>query len=191
MLIHLENSSITDYANNDGNDFQDNMKNSFVTEFADYPIFNTKWEMLSSLTTLTTLICNTTLKIILSLTHADYTDFQDYIKNIYFINDYADYTDLQDYIKKNSSLTTLTTLIIKITWKSALSFIQLTTLIYWLHWIRWYIDYADYADILTTPTTLIYWLRWLRWYIDYTDYADYTDIFTTLTWLIYWLHTLR
>ena len=98
-LIHIKNSFITDCANN--HDIQDNMKNSFITEFADYPVFNTIWEMLSSLTTLTTLICKTTLRIISSLTHTDYTDFQDYIKNIYFINDYADYTDLQDYIKKN------------------------------------------------------------------------------------------
>ena len=84
--------------------------------------------MISSLTTLTTLICKTTLKIISSLKHANYTDFQGYIKNNFindytdyydlqdyitnnFIVDYADHTDLQDYIKKNSSLTTLTTLI--------------------------------------------------------------------------------
>ena len=39
-LIHIKNSFITDYADND--DIQDNMKNSFITEFADYPVFNTR-----------------------------------------------------------------------------------------------------------------------------------------------------
>ena len=38
-LIHIKNSFITDYAEND--DIQDNMKNSFITEFADYLVFNT------------------------------------------------------------------------------------------------------------------------------------------------------
>ena len=32
--------------------------------------------------------------------YADYTDFQNYIKNN-FIIDYADYTDFQNYIKNN------------------------------------------------------------------------------------------
>ena len=90
-LIHIKNSFITEYADND--DIQDNMKNSFFTEFADYPVFNARWEMISSLTTLTTLICKTTLKIISSLTHADYNDFHDNVKNN-FINNYADYTAL-------------------------------------------------------------------------------------------------
>ena len=38
-LIHVKNSFITNYADND--DIQDNMKISFITEFADYPVFNT------------------------------------------------------------------------------------------------------------------------------------------------------
>ena len=53
-LIHIKKSYITDYADSD--DIQDKMKNSFIIEFADYPIFNTRWEMISSLTTLTKLI---------------------------------------------------------------------------------------------------------------------------------------
>ena len=65
-LIYIKNSFITDYADND--DLEDNIKNGFVIEFADYPVFNTKWEMISSLTALTTLICKTTLKIIWSWT---------------------------------------------------------------------------------------------------------------------------
>ena len=77
-LIYIKNSFITDYADND--DIQENMKNSFITEFDDYPVFNTRWEMISSFT--------------------DYTDLQDYIKNN-FIIDYTAYTDLQDYIKNN------------------------------------------------------------------------------------------
>ena len=39
-LIHIKNSFITEYADND--DIQDNMKNSFFTEFADYPVFNAR-----------------------------------------------------------------------------------------------------------------------------------------------------
>ena len=65
-LIYIKNSFITDCADN--GDIQGNMKKSFITEFADYPVFNTRWEMISSLTTLTTLICKTTLKIISSWT---------------------------------------------------------------------------------------------------------------------------
>ena len=40
MLISIKNSFISDYPDND--DFQDNMKNSFINEFADYPVFNTR-----------------------------------------------------------------------------------------------------------------------------------------------------
>ena len=43
-LIYIKNSFITDYPEND--DIQDNMKNSFITEFANYPVFNTRWEMI-------------------------------------------------------------------------------------------------------------------------------------------------
>ena len=39
-LIHIKNSFITGYADND--EIQDNMKNSFIIEFADYPVFNTR-----------------------------------------------------------------------------------------------------------------------------------------------------
>ena len=92
-LIYIKNSFITDYADND--DIQDNMKNSFITQSPDYPVFNTRWEMIS---------------------------LQDYIKNN-FIIDCTDYTDLPDYIKIILSLTTLTTPIIKITWKTAFSLI--------------------------------------------------------------------
>ena len=61
-LIYIKISFITDCADND--DIQGNMKKSFITEFADYSVFNTRWGMISSLTTLTTLIFKTTLKII-------------------------------------------------------------------------------------------------------------------------------
>ena len=44
MLIYIKNSFITDYPDND--DIQDNIKNSFITEFANYPVFNTRWEMI-------------------------------------------------------------------------------------------------------------------------------------------------
>ena len=202
-LIYIKNSFITGCAVND--DIQDNMKNSFNTEFANYPVFNTRWEMISSLTTLTTLICKATLKIISSSTMLITLICKTTLR---IISSSTTLTTLickttlkiiswsttraalicKVTLKMISALTTLTTLIIKITWKTALSLIQLTTLIYWLHWLRWYIDYADYADILTTLTTLIYWLHWLRWYIDYTDYAD---ILTTLTTLIYWMCWLR
>ena len=53
-LIYIKNSFFTDYADND--DIQENMKNSFITGFDDYLVFNTRWEMISSFTTLTTLI---------------------------------------------------------------------------------------------------------------------------------------
>ena len=39
-LIYIKNSFITDYADND--DIQGNMKNSFIIEFTDYPVFNTR-----------------------------------------------------------------------------------------------------------------------------------------------------
>ena len=39
-LIYIKNSFITDYADND--DIQENMKNSFITEFDDYLVFNTR-----------------------------------------------------------------------------------------------------------------------------------------------------
>ena len=39
-LIYIKNSFITDCADSD--DIQDNMKNSFNTEFANYPVFNTR-----------------------------------------------------------------------------------------------------------------------------------------------------
>ena len=39
-LIYIKNSFITGCAVND--DIQDNMKNSFNTEFANYPVFNTR-----------------------------------------------------------------------------------------------------------------------------------------------------
>ena len=85
------------------------IKNSFITDYADNDdiqdnmknsfitksLFNTRWEM---------------------------TSLQDYIKNN-FIIDCAYYTDLQDYVKIILSLTTLTTPIIKITWKTAFSLI--------------------------------------------------------------------
>ena len=75
------------------------------------------------------------------------------------IIDYADNNDLstQDYIKIVSSLNTLTTMIIKITWKKILS---------WFCWLCWYIAYsddADYVDIqLYVKNNFI---------IDYTDYV--------------------
>ena len=40
MLISIKNSFISDYPDKD--DIQDNMKNSFINEFADYPVFNTR-----------------------------------------------------------------------------------------------------------------------------------------------------
>ena len=165
-LIFIKNSFITDYVDND--EIQDNMKNSFIPEFSVHPVFNTRWERISSLTTLTTLICRTTIKIISSSTILTTLVCKTTLKII-------------------SSLTTLTTVIIKIIWKTALSLIQLTTLIYWLHWLPWCIDYTDYTETMTALTTLTYWLRWLRWYITYTDYPD---ILTTLTTLIYWLRWL-
>ena len=64
MLIYMKNSFITEFANYP--DIQDNMKNSFVTEFADYLVFSTTRELIPSLTTLTTQILGTTCKIILS-----------------------------------------------------------------------------------------------------------------------------
>ena len=72
------------------------------------------------------------------------------------IIDYAGDNDLhKTTLKIISSLTTLTALIIKITWKIVLS---------WLRWLRWYIvysDYAVYADIqLFVKNNLI---------IDHTD----------------------
>ena len=47
---------------------------------------------------------------------ADYADFRDFIKNT-VATDYADYVYFRNYMKKkkNSPLTTLTTLIFKIT----------------------------------------------------------------------------
>ena len=39
-LIYIKNRFMTDYADND--DIQDNMKNSFITEFADCKVFNTR-----------------------------------------------------------------------------------------------------------------------------------------------------
>ena len=110
-LIYIKNSFITDYADND--DIQDNMKNSFITESPDYPVFNTRWEMIS----LQDYIKNNFI-----IDYVGYTDLQDYIKNN-FIIDCTDYTDLPDYIKIILSLTTLTTPIIKITWKTAFSLI--------------------------------------------------------------------
>ena len=50
-------SFITDYT--DYADILDNMANSFITEFADYLVFNTSWEIISSLPTLTTPILET------------------------------------------------------------------------------------------------------------------------------------
>ena len=92
------------------------------------------------------------------------------------IIDYADYIDLHKAtLKIISSLTTLTALIIKITWR-----------------IVFYHDYADYADALTTLTkltTLIFNSTWkiisslttlttLLWKatIDNTFITDYVDI---------------
>ena len=43
-LIYMKNSLITNY--NDYADIQDNMKNSFITVFADYLVFNTRWELI-------------------------------------------------------------------------------------------------------------------------------------------------
>ena len=63
MLIYMKNSFITDYAYYA--DIHDNMKNSFITEFADYLVFNTRKELISSLTTLTTQILESICKIIL------------------------------------------------------------------------------------------------------------------------------
>ena len=48
---------VIDYA--DYADIHDNMKNSFITEFTDYLVFNTRWKIIWSLTTLTTLILET------------------------------------------------------------------------------------------------------------------------------------
>ena len=76
--IYIKNTFINDYAGND--DIRDNMKNSFITEFADYPFFNTRWEIWFSwlrwyidytdyadiLTMLTTLIFHSTWKTISS-----------------------------------------------------------------------------------------------------------------------------
>ena len=63
MLIYMKNSFITDYA--DYVDIQDNMKNRFITEFVDYLVFNTSWELIPSLKTLTMQILETTCKTIL------------------------------------------------------------------------------------------------------------------------------
>ena len=63
MPIYMKNSFITDYAYYA--DIHDNMKNSFITEFADYLVFNTRKELISSLTTLTTQILESICKIIL------------------------------------------------------------------------------------------------------------------------------
>ena len=57
-------------------------------------------------------------------------------------------------LKIISSLTTLTAMTIKITWKIVL---------HWLRCLRWYIDYADYADIQICVKN--------NFIIDYTHYT--------------------
>ena len=64
MRIYMKNSFITDCT--DYADIQGNMKNKFITEFADYLVFSKIWELISSLTTLTTQILESSCKIILS-----------------------------------------------------------------------------------------------------------------------------
>ena len=57
-------------------------------------------------------------------------------------------------------MTTLTTLIIKITWEIVLS---------WLRWLRWHTVYSDYADIqLYVKNSFI---------IDYTNYIVTKDYY--------------
>ena len=103
-----KNNFITDYIDND--DIQDNMKNSFITEFAYYPVFNTRWEIISSLTTLSALICKTTVKIISSLTIPTALICKATLKII-------------------SSSATLTTLICKAILKKNH---------HWLRWLHWF-----------------------------------------------------
>ena len=88
MLIYMKNSFITDYA--DYADIQDSMKNRFITEFADYLVFNTRRELILSLTTLNTQILETTWKTILSWVR--WYSWQ-YENNL--ITVYADYADFQ------------------------------------------------------------------------------------------------
>ena len=64
-LIHIKNSFITDYADND--DIQDNMKNSFYYWVRWLPGF--QYQMRNDFI----------------IDHADYTDLQDHIKNNFII----------------------------------------------------------------------------------------------------------
>ena len=63
-LIYMKNSLITDYA--DYTDIQGNMKNSSSLTSLTTLIFNIRWEIISLLTALTMLILKTTYKIVLS-----------------------------------------------------------------------------------------------------------------------------
>ena len=91
------------------------------------------------------------------------------------IIDYADYIDLhKTTLKIISSLTTLTALIIKITWRIVLS---------WLRWLRWCIDYSDKADytdiqLYVKNNFIIGYTNYGVWKatIDNTFITDYADI---------------
>ena len=72
------------------------------------------------------------------------------------IIDYADYIDLRKTtLKIISSLTTLAALIIQITWRIVLS---------WLQWLRWCIDYPEKADCTD-----------IQLYVKNNFIIDYTD----------------
>ena len=64
LRIYIKNNLMTDCT--DYADIQGNIKNKFITEFADYLVFNTRWELIPSLTTLATQILESSCKIILS-----------------------------------------------------------------------------------------------------------------------------
>ena len=85
------------------------IKNSFITDYADNDDIQDNMK-------------NSFITVSFFITRWEMTSLQDYIKNNFIIN-CADYTDLQDYVKIILSLTTMTTLIIKITWKTAFSLI--------------------------------------------------------------------
>ena len=74
-LIYMKSGFITDYA--DYADISGNMENSFITEFADHLVFNTRCKIMLSLTTLTTLILETYMQSSFITNYADYADIHD------------------------------------------------------------------------------------------------------------------
>ena len=95
------------------------MKNSSITEFSDYLVFNTRFrELIPSLTTLTTQILGLHAKQFY-YNYPDYADIHDCMKNSFI----TDFDDFRDYIKIVLPLTTLTSLILETTFNGYMKII--------------------------------------------------------------------